>query len=121
MQPTTTASQVYATVITNPGITMRELRKELPEANTRTIHVTVFNMTKRGALIGINEDGGRSTRYYKGPAPANLRLPNGLQQRTLGRTPAEAPAQDSSVAGLRQEVKQMIAGLNDILVRLEKI
>lgn len=120
MQPTTTASQVYATVITNPGITMRELRRALPDANTRTVHVTVHQMTKRGCLIGVNEDGGRSTRYFKGPAPANLRLPNGLQQRTLGRT-VEAATQDDSVAGLRDEVKQMIAGLSSILVRLEKI
>jgi DNA-binding transcriptional regulator GbsR (MarR family) len=82
----TVSSKVYGLILSNPGITLRELNRSLGTSGsgTRAVSSAVHNLIKRGAVKG-KKNGARNTQYYKGSAPAVLRQAPGKTQKTLNK------------------------------------
>lgn len=111
---TTTSAKVYGLIITTPGLTVRQIRASLPNESGAAVNSACFNLTKRGAVLAVSEEGKRSTKFYKGAAPVTLRQASGVLQKDVGKT-------DLMVAELRQEVKAGIAVLQGLLKKMETV
>lgn len=103
MQSTKT-SQIYALIIANPGITAREITKSLKTKNVSRI---IYALQSRGMVKGVEGDGPRSTRYYKGRAPAVLRQPAGMTQKRIDAAAAETEQS--------RQIQYHISALQEIL------
>lgn len=80
----TVASKVYGFVLAHPGSTTREIRLGLGfERTTPAVNSAINAMVKRNALVAVNADGGRNTRYYKGAAPVVLHQAHGFTNGNL--------------------------------------
>lgn len=106
----TTASLVYATVISNPGVTSRELKGLLRECPATAINGALATMVRRGALVLDTTDGERSGKYSKGKAPVVLR--NAYSTK---------PSNDMTAQTIKQEIVQAQQLLSSLLGKLEKI
>lgn len=106
-----TASLVYAAVISNPGITARELKKLLTNESAAAINSACFQLTKRGALAVDFSKGERSGQYSKGKAPVVLR--NAVSNSST--------AADLMTQELKAELIQGLQVLQQLMVKLEKI
>lgn len=82
----TVSSKVYGLILSNPGITLRELNRALGTSGsgTRAVSSAVHNLIKRGAVRG-KKNGERNTQYFKDSAPAVLRQAAGKTQKTLNK------------------------------------
>jgi len=85
MQATKTA-QIYAMIIANPGITAREISREL---GSKSVSRMIYELQRRGAICGLEGAGPRSTRYYKGAAPVILRAAAGYRQADVDTASAQ--------------------------------
>ena len=108
MQATKTA-QVYAMIIANPGITAREISRELGSKSTGII---IHNLQQRGAIKAIEGVSQRSTQYYKGPAPVILRQAAGYRQTDINAASAET-------IELRN-LQRLVAELQEDVAKLRK-
>ena len=79
MQATKTA-QIYGMIISNPGITCREITKTL---DTTNVSRTIYRLVQRGVIKAVEGTGSRSTRYYKGGSPIVLRQAAGVRQKDI--------------------------------------
>lgn len=82
----TVASQVYGMILSNPGITLREINKRLGHKGNQcsAASAAVQSLQKRGA-IKAKAAGARNTQFYKGTAPAVLRQAPGKTQKSLDK------------------------------------
>jgi hypothetical protein len=111
-KPTTT-SLVYAAVISNPGITSRELKFLLKDAPATAINGALASLSGRGALHKDISKGERSAQYSKGNAPVALnKAPTAV---------VEDKVEMFDKSALRQEIAEGINLLSKLLVKLEKI
>jgi hypothetical protein len=80
----TVASKVYGYILAHPGSTTREIRVGLGyDRMNPAVNSAITAMVRRNALIGVNADGGRNTRYYKGAAPVVLHQAHGFTNDSL--------------------------------------
>lgn len=100
---------VYGAIISNPGITSREINKQY---GTSEIGSTLKALEKRGAIIAAPGASERNTKFYKGRAPVKLNQPRGTTQKKL--------EESFDVAAVRLEVTNGIKMLENILKTLEK-
>jgi predicted transcriptional regulator len=106
MQATKTA-QIYAMIISTPGITCREISKALGSKNTARM---VYALVQRGAIKGVEGEGSRSTRYFKGGAPVILRQAAGFRQADINAASVET----CEIRALQQQVDWLQQELNSI-------
>lgn len=106
MQATKTA-QIYGMIISNPGITCREISKKLGSKNTARM---VYALVQRGAIKAVEGEGSRSTRYFKGAAPVILRQAAGIRQKDINAAAVET----QQYRELKQQVDWLQAELNAI-------
>jgi predicted transcriptional regulator len=106
MQATKTA-QIYGMIISNPGITSREISKKL---GTKSTARTVYALVQRGAIKAVEGTGSRSTRYFKGSAPVILRQAAGIRQADINAAAVET----SEIRALQQQVDWLQAELTAI-------
>ena len=104
----TAASKVYGYVLAHPGCTAREIRVALGLGDKyAAVNSNLFNMVKRNALIAVNADGGRNTRYYKGAAPVVLRQAHGLTNKSIQTEASLIKAKAELVRDIRLLMAQL--------------
>jgi predicted transcriptional regulator len=96
MQATKTA-QIYAMIISTPGITCREISRTLGSKNTSRL---ICHLVQRNAIKAVEGEGSRSTRYFKGSAPVILRQAAGFRQADINAASVET----AEIRALQQQV-----------------
>jgi hypothetical protein len=105
----TQAAKIYGIILSKPGITAREINKEL---GTAAIGGTLNSFVKRGAIIGVPGEKERSTKYYKGRAPIALRQPKGQTQAAIER--------EFDAVAMRNELVKSKALLESMIKQLDR-
>lgn len=102
---TTKAAKVYGAILSNPGITAREINKLV---GTKDIGSCLNSFAKRGAIIAMPGATERSTKYYKGRAPVTLRQAAGESQSRLEKQIADLQTTvDEAIAMLEYTKKKL--------------
>lgn len=79
----TTASKVYAYIIANPGATSRDIRKGMNIPGNVNFGKQLESLIGRGAVMSVQGESPRKTKYYKGAAPVKLNQPRGTTQKKM--------------------------------------
>jgi hypothetical protein len=104
----TIASKVYGYILAHPGSTTREIRVGLGyDRMNPAVNSAITAMMRRNALIGINADGGRNTRYYKGTAPVVLHQAHGFTNDNLNSEIKLVKAKQELVRDIRLLMAQL--------------
>ena len=109
----TKSAKVYGAILSNPGITAREINRMLgfSGSDCRATTAALQNFAKRGAVVAVPGSTERNTKYYKGRSPVVLRQAAGVSQRNI----------DSMAAQAQREVEKSIALLEGVLAKLKSV
>lgn len=104
----TVASKVYGYILAHPGSTTREIRVGLGfNKMNPAVNSAITAMVKRNALVAVNADGGRNTRYYKGAAPVVLHQAHGFTNDTLNTEVKVLKAKQELIRDIRLLMQQL--------------
>lgn len=104
----TKSSKVYGAILANQGLTAREINKQLGTSN---IGGTLDSLIKRGAVIAMQGETERSTKYFKGRAAVAFKQPTGFSQKQI---------EANAIAAAKREVAHSIVMLKGVMKQLEK-
>ena len=111
----THAAKVYGAILATPGISARQINKQLGitgKACSATC-AAIRSFVKRGAVIALEGEGDRNTKYYKGRAPVSLRQPKGQTQNAIER--------EFDAVAMRNELVKSKALLESMIKQLDKV